>query len=967
MSNEYKVETDYIKHMEGLGWEFVTLNDYNAVKENFRKQICKFNAGKLIEAKGTSSLSDTEFRRLLLQVENFDVITAALHWNNKNRIPIELDNEKIVMIQLSSPDVKRNIYQITHQITMNKNPYLSVNGNNRYDVTLLINGLPILQTELKRPSVDFTEAVNQINRYRRDSFNGLFNFIQLFVVSNETTTKYFCNQNKNKDGKFNVIQPSMVFYWLTKTNERVVNLKEFADALLTPETLTDILYNYMIIKKTDAQLIVMRPYQIYEVQAAVNRVTKEKSNGYVAACTGSGKTLTSFKLAQLLRDDPDIGLVIHLLDRIDLDDQTVAEFNSFEAGCVDYTDNSKNLLEKLNSNDVKNKLIITTIQKFNNVLKSTNKRTQKIVNKIKNKEVVFTIDECHRSQAGRMHPLIKNTFKNARFIGFTGTPIFAENAGNAKQTTADIFNAASGLNSCLHQYMMKDAIADNNVLPFQVEYVRTVFGEGENIDSFMLDDPDYCAEHGIDIDMYYHDEARMKKIMHHIFKTHKIKRKPQGKLGSDVYTAIFAVDSIQSAIRYYEMALEINKGLLQENRLTFATIFSTQENKDEDKIGSPEDLEKCMKEYNKEFGTNFNRFTFEAYRKDISKRLKQNAKKQIDILIVVDMFLTGFDSKSLNTLYIDKNLQWHGLIQAYSRTNRVYKKTKLCGNIVTYRNLKKRQDEALALFSGDGDPNACIKGNYKDYLKDMAEYTKNLKHIAPTPDAAAKITSENMKIMFVEAFRNVMRTLKHMELFTVFTWLDINDLLTHDEYEAYEGIYKNIRNKAKRPSEPEESELSGIDFETELIGTDIVNFDYIMGLLIELRNVQPESKRMNLIDKLLDDYQNGDEEVLRLQKELLKSFAGNRLNKLPEGLSEDEMRSAFFEYKKELEKEEVKRFSVDIGVEESVIEEVLDECERCGEVLRSECSKIKKYIDGGLGEKRSAVNSIILIAKKFAV
>ena len=967
MANEYKVEKEYIEHMQMLGWEFVTLNDYAAVKANFRKQICKFNADKLIAAKGVAELSDAEFRRLLLQVEKFDVITAAEHWKNNNAVMLDLDNEKYVYLQLSSPDIKKNVYQISHQIRMEKSVSPVVKNNNRYDVTLLINGLPILQTELKRPGVDFTEAVNQVNRYRRDSFGELFNFLQLFVVSNETVTKYFCNQNQKKNEQFNKIQASMVFFWLTKTNERVVKLSEFADAVLTPERLTDVLYNYMIIKKEEKQLIVMRPYQIYEVEAAVKRVVEENSNGFITACTGCGKTLTSFKTAQVLRDIPQIKKVIHLLDRIDLDDQTVTEFNSFEAGCVDYTENSNKLLKKLNSDSIDDKLVITTIQKLNNVLKSDSERAKKIVSKLENANIVFTIDECHRSQAGKMHPLIKQKFKNAKFIGFTGTPIFEENAGNKGQTTADIFEAAPGLNACLHQYMMKDAIADSNVLPFQVEYVRTVFGSRAGLDSTRLDDPDYCSENGLDINKYYHDKTRMRKILTHIFKHHRAKRQPQGRLGSDIYTSLFAVESIKDAVDYYNMALEINAGLPEEERLTFATIFSAQDNKDEDDECGTEALEKCMREYNKTFGTGFNKDTFDAYRKDISKRMKQLGDKQIDILIVVNMFLTGFDAKPLNTLYLDKDLQWHGLIQAYSRTNRVYKKTKTCGNIITYRNLKKRQDEALALFSGNGDPNACIRGDYKDYLCEWGECVNTLKSIAETPYEAAKIVSENTKKAFVEAFRNVMRTLKQMELFTVFKWSDLAKSLTRDEYEAYEGVYKNIRNSAKGTSEPEGSVLADIDFETELIGTDTVNFDYIMGLLTVIRSVQPVSKRMEMLDKLFVDYEDGDDEVLKIQKELLKKFVTKRLNDLPEGLDEDEMRSAFYAYKKGLEKEEVKEFALDVGVEESVIEGILAECMRSGEALMSACCGIRDYVKGGFGKKRSAVKSMVTLAQKYAV
>lgn len=965
--NEYTVEKKYIEYMQKIGWKFIELKNYDELKINFRNQICRFNADKLIAAKGVAELSDAEFRRLLLQVENFDVITAAEHWKNNNAVMLDLDNEKYMYLQLSSPDVKKNVYQISHQIRMEKSASPVVKNNNRYDVTLLINGLPILQTELKRPGVDFTEAVNQVNRYRRDSFGGLFNFLQLFVVSNETMTKYFSNQNRNQNGQFNKIQASMVFYWLTKTNERVVKLSDFADAVLTPERLTDILYNYMIIKKEEKQLIVMRPYQIYEVEAAVKRVVEENSNGFITACTGSGKTLTSFKTAQVLRYIPQIKKVIHLLDRIDLDDQTVAEFNSFEAGCVDYTENSKKLLKKLDSNSIDDKLVITTIQKLNNVLKSNNKRAEKIIKKLENEDIVFTIDECHRSQAGKMHPLIKQKFKNAKFIGFTGTPIFEENAGNQKQTTADIFDAAPGLNACLHQYMMKDAIADNNVLPFQVEYIRTVFGNVAGLDSAMLDDPDYCYSNGVNINQYYHDKTRMRKILMHIFKHHRAKRQPQGRLGSDIYTALFAAERIQDAVDYYKMALEINKELPEEERLTFAVIFSTQENKDEDCEYGMEALEECMREYNKTFGTDFNRSTFDAYRKDISKRLKQKSDKQIDILFVVDMFLTGFDAKPLNTLYLDKNLQWHGLIQAYSRTNRVYKKTKTCGNIVTYRNLKKRQDEALALFSGNGDPNACIRGNYEDYLRDWTKYVNTLRSIAKTPYDAAKIVSESVKKAFVEAFRNVMRTLKQMELFTIFKWSDLAKDLTCDEYEAYEGVYKNIRNSAKGTDEPEGSGLADIDFETELIGTDTVNFDYIMGLLTVIRSVQPVSKRMEMLNKLLADYEDGDDNVLKIQKELLKKFVTERLNDLPEGLDEDEMRSAFYAYKKGLEKEEVKGFALDVGVEERVIEDILAECVRSGEALMSACCGIKDYVKGGFGKKRSAVKSMVALAQKYAV
>lgn len=960
-NNEYNVEKNYIEHMQILGYEYVELNNYSDVLANFRKQICRFNSDRLIAAKGTAELSDAEFRRLLSQIENFTVIQAAQHWQSS--VVLELDNEKTVYIHFSSPNEKKNVYQIAHQITMCKE------HKNRYDVTLLINGLPIVQTELKRPSVDFTEAIHQVNRYRKNSYSGLFNFLQLFIVSNETVTKYFCNQNLYVNGQLNIINASSVFYWLNENNERIIQLDAFADAILNPARLTEILYKYMIIKSDSFQMIVMRPYQIYEVEAGVKRVLEDNSNGYIAACTGSGKTLTSFKMACLLKDSPSIDKVIFLIDRKDLDDQTVSEYNSFENGCVDYTDNTCSLIKQLEPKGRREKkLVITTIQKMAQAVKSNNKKIQKIISLYQRKKVVFIIDECHRSQFGKMNTDIQRHFQNANYIGFTGTPIYEQNRGNCGLTTADIFKPADGLNACLHQYMMKDAIADSNILPFQVEYIRTVFGSGEGIDAERLDDPEYCSAHNIDMDMYYHDETRMRKIMSHIFMHHQAKRQPQGKKGMDLYTALFAVDSIKSALAYYEIAQEINAEMPDENKLNFAVIFTTQDNKDMENQNQagPEELEACMKVYNKTFGTDFDRNTFDAYRKDISNRLKQNSDKQVDILIVVDMFLTGFDAKPLNTLYLDKNLKWHGLIQAYSRTNRTFRATKRCGNIVTYRNIKKYQDEALALFSGNGDPNVCLKGDYNSYLKDWSKYVSILRHAANTPDTAGKLKGESEKRCFIEAFRNVMRTLKQLDLFTVFTWDDLNPCLTKSEYEAYEGVYKRLRDELREPG-GEPSSLVDIDFETELIGTDRVNFDYIMSLLTQLRSVQPESKRTRMLERLLSEYECGDDEISKEQKYLLKKFIKNRLNDLPEGLDEDEMYAAFCVYKKGLAKKEIKEFAEKTGSGEDAICEVLKECKDSGEVLVSACSKITKSIKGTFRQRKEASEFVKVLVRRYAM
>lgn len=459
-TSEYAVENMFIDRLESLGYQFVKMNSYDDVLENFRTQLAKFNEKKLAEKGHAASFSDAEFNRIMIHVDNHSVYESAKILRDK--FVLELDNGESVYIEFFSADTERNLYQVTHQVTMDKAHKDDVVYKNRYDVTVLINGLPVVQIELKRPGVEINEAINQINRYRKFSFKGLFRYLQLFVVSNSVQTKYFCNENEMVDGQYNPILKSLVFFWTDEKNVRINDLNTFTGEFFRKTALTEMLDKYMVIKSTEPILMVMRPYQIYAVKAAKKRVLEVNQNGYVFACTGSGKTLTSFKLAQLLRDEARIDLVVFLIDRKDLDDQTVDEYNSFEKDCVDNTDSTSTLIQRLKSSG--EKMIVTTIQKMANAVK--NPKYAPVMDAYRDKKVVFIIDECHRSQFGKMHGQIQKHFTKANYIGFTGTPIFEKNKGADGRTTADIFHAGDKLDSCLHKYMIKDAIADGNVLRF---------------------------------------------------------------------------------------------------------------------------------------------------------------------------------------------------------------------------------------------------------------------------------------------------------------------------------------------------------------------------------------------------------------------------------------------------------------------------------------------------------------------
>ena len=912
--SEYMVEKQLMEQLETMGYAPVTLRDYDAVKENLRKQLCIANAPALIEAKGEATLSDDEFGRILLRLGGHTIYESAKIL--REEWVLQLDNGGTAYIKLLHGDPSKNTYQVAHQITMNRDQVPSVIRNSRYDVTILVNGLPLVQIELKKPGVDWGEAVNQINRYRRTSYRGLFRFIQIFISSNGTQTRYFANVNEaNPDGSRRDIPKSMAFYWTDAENTRINRLTPFVDDFLAVPRITEMLTRFMVVKATEPTIIVARPYQMWNVKLSSDRVLRSRLDGYCYGATGCGKTLSSFLLAKTFDDAPDIEKVFLLVDRKDLDDQTVDEYNSFSPGCVDNTDSTKAFVEAMR--DSSKTLIIVTIQKLAGALR--NPKYAKVMDAYRDTRCVFIIDECHRSQFGKMHADMQRHFRNANYVGFTGTPIFKENKGASGKTTADLFRSGT-LDPCIHRYMISNAIADGNVLPFQVDYVSSVNVQGiraYGLDPKRIGEPEYRRLHGIDIDRIYHDEKRIRNISQDI--VDNLERHIQPGT-SDRYTAIFATDKIHTLMEYYR---ELMESLSDDT--TTAAIFTYSPNADfeegQDEL-SADYLTECMDDYNQTYGTAYDIGTFDAYRKDIAKRMRQqNADgERIDLLLVVDMFLTGFDSKPTNTLILDKDLQWHGLVQAYSRTNRVDRPTKQAGQIVTYRPLKERQDDAFRLFSGGGNPNEYLVRPYVHYRDGYLRHAKELRSISPAPDDAGHIMDEETQREYVLAFRKLAHDLSMMKTFCEFDWDSLEGILDEQEFDDYKGWYLEFYDRQeKKRRKGEETILADVDFELELIRTDKVNVDYIMRLLKDINKSDADEMRKS-VDLILRELERSDNEVIRRKQDTLRRFIETRFYELGE---DADIEAEFALYEQQEIEAAIDRFACEHDIDRQAIADLL--------------------------------------------
>jgi type I restriction enzyme R subunit len=854
---EQILENNLIAQLQLLGYSFVAINNETELLANLKTQLEKHN---------NIQFSNKEFDRMLNILSKGSVFDKAKTLRERQFI-LNDNGESLYFEFIEQEHWCQNSFQVTHQVSM-EGTY-----KNRYDVTLLINGLPMVQIELKRRGIELKEAFNQINRYQRHSFGssaGLFQYIQLFVISNGVNTKYYAN-NKYQSFK-------QTFYWSDNENKITTQLEKFTFNFLDTCHLSKMICKYIVMSEANKTLMVLRPYQYYAVEALIERVKNTSKNGFIWHTTGSGKTLTAFKASQVLMKLPQVRKVVFVVDRKDLDFQTTREFNSFSKGSINGTDNT-NALVKQFADDTK--LIVTTIQKLNTAISKTQYQTR--MQKMKDERIVFIFDECHRSQFGETHARIRKFFNNIQLFGFTGTPIFTENAIKnelGKRTTRELFG------ECLHKYVITDAIKDENVLKFSVEYIGRYKQKDESKTNIDIEVED------IDIKELMESPLRLNKIVDYILANHN--RKTYNR----EFTAMFCVNSVDTLIKYYDLFYA--KKEAGQHKLNIATIFSYAANEDDKdangslpeelsvveesralyglQVHSQEKLDEFIVRYNKMFGTNFStkdNESFYNYYNDISKKVKE---RKIDILLVVNMFLTGFDSKTLNTLYVDKNLKYHGLLQAYSRTNRILNEQKSQGNIVVFRNLKQATDDAITLFSNKDAKDIIIMEPYEAYVKKFEAVFDALLKIAPTVESVNDLASETEELEFIKAFRDLMR-LKNV--LCTFTNFDFSDLVMGEQlFEDYKSKYLDLYEKTKTGHQKEKvSILNDVDFELELIHRDEINVAYILSLLANLKDVS--NTDMAARHKEIVDLLTG-EANLRSKRELIEKFISENLPSIPD-------------------------------------------------------------------------------------
>lgn len=839
--SEQQLENELLKQLEGLRYQRVQIEDEKGLESNLRKQLEKFN---------DIYFTDEEFKRVLNFLYKGDRFEKAK--TLRDRFALKQEKDEIKYIRFFSKKWQENIFQVTNQITQ------IGRYENRYDVTILINGLPLIHIELKRRGVEMKEAFNQIQRYHKHSFNGtLFEYTQIFIISNGVNTKYFSN---NPDQSF-----EQTFFWTDENNIKVTKLGDFADIFLEHSKISEMISENIVLAEANKTPMVLRPYQYYAVKNIIKRVKESNKNGYIWHTTGSGKTLTSFKTSQILSEMPNIKKILFVVDRKDLDIQTTKEFNSFSDGSVDGTTNTRSLVKQLKDNNTK--LIVTTIQKLD-IAVSRESYLKQFANLAKEK-VIIIFDECHRSQFGKTHASIKGFFQKSQLFGFTGTPIFAENNVGGV-TTADVFG------ECLHKYIITHAISDNNVLGFSIEYVGKY--KKKDPDTLPLDISSEVMVEGVDSKEVLESEERLEKITDYILSDWRRKCK-RGK-----FNAIFATANVPVLKKYYSLL----KKKKNEN-FKIATIFTYQVNEDEssdmldddifidknDKIDkhSRDFLEDCIKDYNELFSTNFSTDRFYDYYKDLQTRVR---KKEVDLVLVVNMFLTGFDSPRLNTLYVDKNLHYHGLIQAYSRTNRLLNSDKPHGNIVSFRNLKDATDDALALFGDENAKEVVFKKPYEEQKKEFESKLTELKLRVPTVESVDMLKGEQEKAMFVKTFRDLLRIKSSLETFAEFNFNELG--ITEQEFYDYQGKYLDIYRERRENSLEKESILDEIDFELELTLHDLVNFDYIIKLIAGLGQIKVKKVRDKKTEEILKIF---DRDLgLKKKKDLIEKFIKENMPKL---------------------------------------------------------------------------------------
>ena len=851
---EAQLEEELIEQLVDQGYERVSPNSEAELVANLRRQIELLNG---------FAFADEDWERFFREVvaNKAEGIVEKTRRIQKNPvIDFTLANGTLKNVMLLDRDhIYRNRLQVMNQYEASEGAH-----KNRYDVTVLVNGLPLVHIELKRRGVALRQAFDQIERYQRESFwsqSGLFEFVQIFVISNGTHTKYYSNTTRwqktesSRRGKKSSASFAFTSWWTDANNHKIADLVPFAASFLARGTLLMILTHYCVLDVTNT-LLVMRPYQICACEKILNRILVSEydkrrlgtldAGGYIWHTTGSGKTLTSFKTAQLAAGMEGVDKVLFVVDRKDLDYQTMKEYNKFQEGAVNGSKNTHALAENLEAPLGQRKICVTTINKLAVYLKRPSARRE-----VFDRHTVFIFDECHRSQFGEMHKAITRHFKNYHLFGFTGTPIFAQNAGAGADP--ELRTTAQAFGDCLHTYTVVNAIDDGNVLPFKVDYVSTFHRKAEDTDARV---------EAIDTDSAWLHPERLRNIAGYILDNFDRKTKRSGQAYSVKgtarrgFNAILACDSIKSAESYYRVLREMI-GQREGCDLKVATIFSFAPNAPEDPCGFIDDeelecdgmpqadrdfLDGAIANYNATFSTSFSTDSqgFDGYYKDVSRRMKGEdvdgkplpQDECLDLLIVVDMFLTGFDAKTLNTLWVDKNLRMHGLIQAFSRTNRILNSVKTFGNVVCFRNLEENVDEAIGLF---GDPKAGGIVLLKPYDVYFEEYAKKLAHLreAFSFDALDEPMGEEAERDFIKTFSAILRL---RNILSSFDGFEEDDTIDAWELQDYQSVYLDLRDKLRgREQVEKESIADDLVFEMELVRQLEINIDYIL-MLVEKRH-----------------------------------------------------------------------------------------------------------------------------------
>ncbi|KKR51779.1 MAG: Type I site-specific deoxyribonuclease, HsdR family [Parcubacteria group bacterium GW2011_GWE1_40_20] len=882
--SEADLEQAFIKQLQSQAYEYITIRSETDLVANLRRQLEKINS---------FTFTDGEWERFFIGTlanPNQSIVEKTLTIQEDYIKNLTREDGSVKNIYLIKKD---NIHDNNLQVI---NQYATEDGQraNRYDVTVLVNGLPLVHIELKRRGVAIQEAFNQINRYNRESFwasSGLFEYVQIFIISNGTHTKYYSNTTRSqhikdanegsvKIGKRTSNSFEFTSWWADAMNRPITDLVDFAKTFFAKHTLLNILTKYCVFT-TDRLLLVMRPYQIVATERILNKIEVStnykklgtvEAGGYIWHTTGSGKTLTSFKTAQLVSKLINVEKVVFVVDRKDLDYQTMREYDKFEKGAANSNTSTAILSKQLG--DPNARIIVTTIQKLDRFISRNSEHA------IFDGHVVLIFDECHRSQFGDMHAAITKAFKNYHIFGFTGTPIFAINASSGGRP--DLKTTEQAFGDKLHTYTIVDAIADKNVLPFKVDYVSTI-REAEDIEDKKVSD--------IDREAILAAPERISNIVNYIREhfDQKTKRNSYYKIKDRRlagFNSIFAVSSIDVAKKYYAEFKKQLTDLPSDKQLKVATIYSFGVN-DEDADGmidensedtsgldvsSRDFLDSAISDYNRMFGTSYDTSSdkFQNYYKDVSERVKN---REIDVLIVVNMFLTGFDATTLNTLWVDKNLRLHGLLQAYSRTNRILNSVKTFGNIVCFRNLEKATNESIALF-GDKEASGIVLlkaygdyyHGYKDGNKEVRGYESLVKELQERFPVGERIIGEQNQKDFIKLYGAILRV---RNILTTFDEFIGNEILTERDVQDYHSAYIDIYNEFRKGKEEvKENVNDDVIFEMELIKQVDINIDYILGLIKKYHEDHTKNRELLLdINKAIDSSVE-----LRNKKDLINQF-----------------------------------------------------------------------------------------------